>query len=68
MYFSEAVNRIAKEEGPCSWIEAGTDSGITTMARRALDASVRAEHAFHPISLTSVVSLDLLAEATLKLW
>ena len=68
VYFSEAVNRIAKEKGPCNWIEAGTDSGITTMARRALDASVRAEHVFQHISLTSVNSLDLLAEATLKLW
>ena len=68
VYFSEAVNRIAKEKGPCNWIEAGTDSGITIMVRRALDAAVRAEHTFHPICLTSASSMDLLAEATVKIW
>ena len=68
VYFSEAVNRIAEEKGPCNWIEAGTDSGIATMVRRALDASVRTEHTFHPMSLTSRNSVDLLASATVNLW
>ena len=68
VYFSEAVNRIAKENGPCNWIEAGTDSGITTMARRALDASVRAEHRLQSLSLTSADSVDLLAEVTVNMW
>lgn len=68
VYFSESVNRIAKEKGPCNWIEAGTDSGIIPMARRALDASVQAEHKFQPMSLTSGNAVDLLAEAVVSLW
>ena len=68
VYFSEAVNRIAMEKGSCIWLEAGTDSGITNMARRALGKSVRAEHTFQHMSLTSVSSIDLLAEATVNMW
>ena len=68
VYFSEAVNRIAKEKGACNWIEAGTDSGIVAMARWALGTSVRAEHRFQPLSLTSAHSVDLLADATVNMW
>lgn len=68
VYFSEAVNRIAKERGPCNWIEAGTDSGITGMVRRALDAPVQTKHSFQPISLTSGNGMDSLTDATVSLW
>lgn len=68
VYFSEAINRIAEEKGLCNWIEAGTDSGITTMARRTLDISVQAKHTFQPISLTSENGMDSLADAIVGLW
>lgn len=68
VYFSEAVSRIVEENGPCNWIEAGTDSGITTMARQALEASTRKKHMFQPISLTSECGADVLADATVNLW
>ena len=68
VYFSEAVNRVAEARGPCNWIEAGIDSGITTMAHRALEKSVRGRHFFQPISLSSKNGVDILADATVSLW
>lgn len=48
VYFTKAVARIEKRLGPCLWLEAGLDSAIISMARKASsmpDASV-----FQPVS------------------
>ena len=68
VYFSQAVRRIETRLGPCAWLEAGSDSPITIMASHALEPSVRAKHAFQPVSLASADARDLLAEATVDLW
>lgn len=65
VYFSHAVNRIASN-GPCTWIEAGTESNVTMMARSAL--AQRTGHTFHSVSLTSTASMSLLADATVEMW
>lgn len=66
VYFSQAVNRIAAR-GPCTWIEAGSDSGIIALVRNALPRSLRHEDTFHSISLTSANSMSSLAEITVSL-
>lgn len=66
--FSQAVHRIAKRYGACTWLEAGSDSTITKMARRAIGSSSQDRHLFQSSSLTSPDAHDELANATVNLW
>lgn len=65
VYFGEAVQRITNRLGPCSWLEAGMNSSIGNMARRALDDPTG--HAFYTVNLSPTNSLDSLAKITLDL-
>ncbi len=67
VYFSEAVHRLQAQYGRCTWLEAGTDSTITSMVRHALNPP-GATHMFQPISLTSTNAMKLLVDATVNLW
>ena len=68
VFFGQAVERIARQLGPCTWLEAGSNSSITGMARRALSPEKNIQHTFHPINLCSSGAMRFLAEATLDLW
>jgi acyl transferase domain-containing protein len=58
VYFVDAVRRVEQRLGPCIWLEAGWNTPIVAMAKRAV--ANPAIHAFHP-----VVSP---AAAVAKLW
>jgi acyl transferase domain-containing protein/nucleoside-diphosphate-sugar epimerase/SAM-dependent methyltransferase/acyl carrier protein len=66
VYFNHAVQRLAKQYPACVWLEAGSNSTITTMASRAL-GSPSSSH-FQPINITSDGGFQFLTEATTNLW
>ncbi|KAK3938475.1 Methylphloroacetophenone synthase [Diplogelasinospora grovesii] len=68
VFFAQAVQRLAKQLGACTWLEAGSDSSVTGMVRRALDSTDVAQHAFQPISLGKPNSLDAVVDSTMQLW
>lgn len=67
VYFNHAVHRLAKQFPQAIWLEAGSNSTITSMANKALgmpEISV-----FQSVNVTSNSSaLQQLANATLNLW
>ncbi|KAI9830055.1 MAG: hypothetical protein M1819_005885 [Sarea resinae] len=66
VFFNHAVQRLAKKYPSCIWLEAGSNSTITTMAGRALGTSSTSH--FQPINITSDNSMQQLADATANLW
>lgn len=77
VYFTQAVRRLADSFGEgCTWLEAGTDSGVTAMVRRVLDddKSNSKSHVFQPMALSRDNNkkkeplLNTLADATVHLW
>lgn len=68
VYFRQAVERITHQLGPCAWLEAGSNSSITGMARRALGTENNVQHTFHPINLSGSTAMSFLADATVDLW
>lgn len=66
VFFNHAVQRLAKEFPEAIWLEAGSNSTITTMASRAL-GGLNAAH-FQPINITGNGSFQFLVDATTKLW
>ncbi|KAK6071029.1 polyketide synthase (beta-ketoacyl synthase) [Seiridium cupressi] len=68
VYFEQAVRRLASSLGPSTWLEAGSDSGVTAMARRALDSTDNSGHAFHGVKLSQPAALDLVVDTTVHLW
>ncbi|KAI1416405.1 BcPKS16, polyketide synthase [Hypoxylon sp. FL1857] len=67
VYFEDAVHRIEDRLGGCIWVEAGVDTPIIPMAKRALRNPDL--HKFHPLSLNGqVVKEDVLPKATIALW
>lgn len=67
VYFGEAVRRIEERLGPCTWIEAGSATGATHIARRALNGS-NIPHSFYPIDLGATDPMGSLADTTVSLW
>ena len=68
VYFGQAVKRISQQCGPCTWIEAGSNSSITAMVRRALSAEDSTQHAFHTVNLCKQDAMGSLAETIVDLW
>jgi len=68
VYFSAAIERLAKALGPCTWLEAGGDSSVTGMVRRVFDSKSRQNHSFHGIKLAGDGALDGLSDSTVELW
>ncbi|EED22651.1 polyketide synthase, putative [Talaromyces stipitatus ATCC 10500] len=67
VYFNHAVQRLAQEFPSSIWLEAGSNSTITTMASRALGSS--GDHHFQAISITNTSNgITNLADATVSLW
>ena len=68
VYFGQAVGRITKELGPCTWIEAGSNTSITAMVRRALSTEIAAQHTFHTVNLCHTDAMGSLADTIVDLW
>ncbi|KAL8919930.1 MAG: hypothetical protein Q9172_004723 [Xanthocarpia lactea] len=68
VYFEDAVKRIAARYGRCTWLEAGSNSSITGMARRALLDTEDKDSVFLPINLSRANAIDSLSDTTVSLW
>ena len=68
VYFGQAIGRLALSLGPTTWLEAGSGSSITGMARRALSESAASSHTFQAINLGGANAMGSLADATVNLW
>ncbi|KAJ6278464.1 hypothetical protein J3E71DRAFT_183061 [Bipolaris maydis] len=67
VYFVDAVRRIEERFGDCIWIEAGFDSPIVSMIKRAAADSDR--HSFHAIKTTGIErATESLSQITIGLW
>ncbi|KAM5454315.1 Type I Iterative PKS [Microsporum audouinii] len=68
VFFSHAIQRIAKKYPSAIFLEAGSSSTITVMASRALTEQVRKFHHFESVNLTNDKGLDSLTDTTVSLW
>lgn len=68
VFFGQAVERLQARLGPCTWLEAGSDSGIVNMVRRALAQSKVMANNFVSLQLNKLNSTDHLVDATITLW
>ncbi|KFY00088.1 hypothetical protein O988_03530 [Pseudogymnoascus sp. VKM F-3808] len=66
VYFNHAVQRLAQRYPSCIWLEAGSNSTVTTMASRAL--GFPSGSTFQPVNVTSNGSFQFLTDATTNLW
>ena len=66
VYFNQAVQRLAKQYPQSIWIEAGSTSGVTTMAGRAVGSSDGIT--FQGLNLTSGVGVKNITDSTVNLW
>ena len=68
VFFGQAIERLSATLGPCTWVEAGSDSSVVSMVRRALGKSAVTENNFMPLQLNKSNSTDLVSDATVALW
>lgn len=68
VYFGQAINRIERRLGPCTWLEAGSGSPAIAMVRRALAPESVSSHTLQPIQLGNDRPTDSLADAVVNLW
>ncbi|KAI0016488.1 hypothetical protein F4780DRAFT_772859 [Xylariomycetidae sp. FL0641] len=68
VFFGQAIQRIQDRFGPCTFLEAGSDSSVVSMARRALNPAPSALNNFIPMDLGKPASLEKLADTTVELW
>lgn len=69
VFFHQAIQRVESSLGGCTFLEAGSDSGVLGMVRRIVDqSSQKSTQTFQPIALNKPNSADLVAEATVNLW
>ena len=68
VFFGEAVQRLHNKLGNCTWLEAGSDSSIAAMVRRALPRTLNTLNTFIPVVLNRQSSWDRLIDTTFDLW
>lgn len=66
VFFRNSIERLAEQFPHCIWLEAGSNSTITSMASRVL--SSRSGNHFQSINITNDNSWNNLTDATLNLW
>ncbi|KAI1810887.1 putative polyketide synthase [Poronia punctata] len=66
--FDAAVQRLSRKYPSAIWLEAGSNSRITTMASRALGKTERKNSLFQPVDISNEVPLQQLIDATMNLW
>jgi acyl transferase domain-containing protein/thioester reductase-like protein/SAM-dependent methyltransferase/acyl carrier protein len=67
VFFCQAIQRLAEKYPSAIFLEAGSSSGITVMASRALPPGGNS-HCFQPVKITNCNGLDGLTDATVSLW
>ncbi|KAF5978758.1 polyketide synthase [Fusarium coicis] len=69
VYFNHAIQRLANDYSSAVFIEAGSTSGITMMASRALAGHKNfSSQYFQAVNFTNDKALDNLTDATISLW
>lgn len=70
VFFASAIARIADKLGPCAWLEAGTDSPVVAMSKRAIaDVNESDAHSFHGFKTKGARLPDMaLCDLTMGLW
>ena len=67
VHFASAVQRIEKRLGPCVWLEAGMDSPIISMVKRALVSPDG--HSFQAVKISgSQKPMGAMSDVTTNLW
>lgn len=66
VFFSHAVERLAKKYPACIWLEAGSASTVTVMANRALGSS--SDMHFQALNITNRGGMESLTDTTVSLW
>lgn len=66
VYFNHALQRLLRQFPSCIWLEARSNSTITTMASRALGSS--SDSHFQPVNITSDNGLQNLTDVSVSLW
>lgn len=68
VYFEDAVKRIESRKGPCTWLEAGSNSSVIGIARRVFTNADSIAHLHCPINLVQKDAMGALADTTATLW
>ena len=68
VFFGQAIQRLEAKLGPSTWLEAGSDSSVVNMARRALGQSSVISHSFVSLQLNKQNSTNNVVDATIALW
>ena len=68
VFFGQAIQRLHTRLGPCTWLEAGSDSSVMSMVRRALGQSSTSNNNFVSLQLNKANSSRLVIDATVALW
>lgn len=68
VFFGQAIQRLQARLGPCTWLEAGSDSSIVNMVRKALGQSASTANNFVPLQLNKPNSSEHVVDATVTLW
>ncbi|KAK0658318.1 hypothetical protein QBC41DRAFT_385815 [Cercophora samala] len=68
VYFEDAIKRIEARYGSCTWVEAGSNSSVTSIARRSLSDAESRDHLFCPVNLSREDALGALADTATNLW
>lgn len=67
VYFGDAISRLEERLGPCIWLEAGSDSPIIPMVKRATQNP--SQHTFLGLKTKDIARpIDVISQATLSLW
>ncbi|KAH8889982.1 putative polyketide synthase [Thozetella sp. PMI_491] len=66
VYFNHCVQRLAARWPQCVWLEAGSNSTVTSMISRALGAPQH--NSFLAVNITSDAACDNLTDAAVNLW
>ncbi|KAL3462085.1 hypothetical protein BJX64DRAFT_288628 [Aspergillus heterothallicus] len=67
VHFDSAVRRLASNHRSAIWLEAGSNSTITSLVRKALDSDIEC-HSFHALNITANGALSNLVSTTIGLW
>nr|WBO01276.1 putative type I non-reducing polyketide synthase [Cladonia uncialis] len=68
VFFGKAIQRLQARLGPCTWLEAGSDSSIVNMVRRALGQASATANNFVSLQLNKPNSSKHVVDATVALW
>ncbi len=67
VYFCDAVRRIERDLGPCTWLEAGSGSGAVILVKKSLTSKLN--HLCGPqLGSSNTNPLDSVVDTTVELW